>query len=199
MRVLFAVLLVASLYGAFDAWRNRAFVPPEGEIASAPPVQVDLDHASTFDARGATLQPRARYSLTVRLLRKERYRLDGGASIAPWDLAVGWGPMSDSQVLEQLDITQMGRFFYWRPRDASHFPLEPRELVVSAAQIHAIPADREVEDTLSRMRRGQVLTLRGQLVDVRTPGGGRWSTSLRRDDTGDGACEIMWVESIEVR
>ena len=39
----------------------------------------------------------------------------------------------------------------------------------------------------------------GYLVDVRGPGGFIWNTSLTRDDTGDGACEIVWVETLEVR
>jgi hypothetical protein len=32
---------------------------------------------------------------------------------------------------------------------------------------------------------------------VRGPGGFAWNTSLRRDDTGGGACEILWAEAIE--
>jgi hypothetical protein len=32
---------------------------------------------------------------------------------------------------------------------------------------------------------------------VRGPGGFTWNTSLRRDDTGGGACEILWAEAIE--
>jgi len=35
------------------------------------------------------------------------------------------------------------------------------------------------------------------LVDVRGPSGFVWNTSLRRDDTGGGACEILWAEAIE--
>jgi hypothetical protein len=37
------------------------------------------------------------------------------------------------------------------------------------------------------------------LVDIRGPGGFSWNTSLRRDDTGNGACEIVYVEELEVR
>lgn len=197
MRVLIALAFVASLFGAWNAWRGRAFVPPEGVLASATPLQRDLDTPKAFEARGVTLSERARYDLTVRILRKERYRIDGGASIAPWDLAVGWGPMSDSRVLDQLEITQSGRFFYWRPRDVSTFPVTPHDVAVSAAQIHAIPADDAVASRLASLRPGQVVALHGYLVDVRGHDGFRWNTSLTREDTGDGACEIMWIESID--
>jgi hypothetical protein len=34
---------------------------------------------------------------------------------------------------------------------------------------------------------------------VAGPRGFQWSTSLTRTDTGDGACEIMWVDTVDVR
>ena len=197
MRIVFMVLLLASFYGAWHAWENRAFTAPDGVLAREVPLQQDLDPPPTFDAGGLTFIERARYDLTVRLLRKERYLIDGGASIAPYDLAVGWGPMSDSRVLDQLDITQMGRFFYWRMRDTAKFPLSTHDLIVSAGQIHAIPATPAVERQLGKLRRGQVITLHGFLVDVRGPRGFTWNTSLTREDTGAGACEIMWIEAID--
>jgi hypothetical protein len=198
-RLIAGLLLIASLYGAWNAWRERAFIAPEGVLAAEAPLQRDLDEPQSFAARGVTFEERAHYDLTVRLLRKERYRIDGAASIAPWDLAVGWGPMSDSRVLDQLEITQSGRFFYWRLRDSAHFSLSPHDLVASAGQIHAIPANSEVESQLAAVRRGQILSLHGYLVDVRGSRGLRWNTSLTREDTGDGACEIMWIEAIEIQ
>jgi hypothetical protein len=54
----------------------------------------------------------------------------------------------------------------------------------------------DIDALLRRPRPGEVVTLRGYLVDVRGPNGFRWNTSLRRDDTGDGACELMWVEQV---
>jgi hypothetical protein len=92
----------------------------------------------------------------------------------------------------------MGRFLFWKPRDWRKFPITLRELSIYAAQVHAIPADDNVESQLRKLRPGQVVTLTGYLVDVRGPGGFTWNTSLRRDDTGDGACEIMWIEQVAV-
>ncbi len=45
---------------------------------------------------------------------------------------------------------------------------------------------------------GQIVTIGGFLVDVTGPGGFTWNTSLIRTDTGNGACEIVWVESLDV-
>jgi hypothetical protein len=90
----------------------------------------------------------------------------------------------------------MGRFLFWKPKDWTSFPLSVSQTISHAAQIHAIPADADVERTLRKLRPGQIVHLSGYLVDVRGPDGFTWNTSLRRDDTGDGACEIMWIESV---
>ena len=124
--------------------------------------------------------------------------VDGGADLAPLDLGLGWGAMSDTAVVHQLEFSQMGRFFYWRPRDWTTFPLSPKDTNAHAAQVHAIPADADVERRLRKLRPGHVVTLSGYLVDIRGPHGFAWNTSLRRDDTGDGACEIMWIREVSV-
>ncbi len=199
-RIVLAIVAV-SLWGAWNWWHNeRAEHLPPGIVAPADPAQTNLvDAPPRFEVKGYTLLGRARYDLEARILRKEIYRVDGGATLAPVDLGVGWGPMSDTAVVDQLEFSQMGRFFYWRPRDWRTFPLSPAETATHAAQIHAIPATAEIESRLRRLRPGQVVRLAGYLVDVRGNDGFVWNTSLRRDDTGDGACEIMWIEELVVQ
>jgi hypothetical protein len=193
------LLLVVGLLGGWHWWQTeRPVARPPGVVAAAPPVQRNLDPPPAFEARGHTLTGRARYDLTARVLRRENYRVDGGATLAPVDLGVGWGPMSDTAVIDQLEFSQMGRFLYWRPKDGRAPPVPPATLVENAAQMHLIPASDDLEARLKRLRPGQVVTIGGYLVDVRGPGGFTWNTSLTRTDTGNGACEIVWVESLAV-
>jgi len=194
-----ALMLVASLFGAWNWWSSERYVrQPPGVLAPDDPLQTDLDPSTTFLAKDYAFVTRARYEITARVLRKEIYRIDGGAALAPVDLGVGWGAMSDTAVIDKLEFSQMGRFLFWKPKDWTSFPLTFPQLNSHAAQIHAIPADVGVERKLRRLRPGQVVHLSGYLVDVRGPGGFAWNTSLRRDDTGDGACEIMWIERVTI-
>ncbi|MEO8508209.1 MAG: hypothetical protein ABI593_11315 [Betaproteobacteria bacterium] len=193
------LLVAASLFGAWNWWSSERHVRvPPGIVAAAEPVQRELDVPAVFSAKDHRFHVRAQYTITARVLRKEIYRIDGGASLAPVDLGLGWGPMSDTRIVDQLEFSQMGRFLFWRPTDWTTFPLTPRDTIAHAAQVHAIPADDDVERRLRRLRPGQVVTLTGYLVDVRGPGGFSWNTSLRRDDTGDGACELMWIERVSI-
>lgn len=199
MHWLVVALLAASVWGAWNWWTHEREVSvPPGIVAPAEPVQVMLDPPPHFTAKDHEFVARATYTITARVLRKESYHVDGGADLAPLDLGLGWGAMSDTTVVRQLEFSQMGRFLFWRPRDWTTFPLSPRDINVHAAQVHAIPADADVERRLRRLRPGHIVTLAGYLVDIRGPHGFAWNTSLRRDDTGDGACEIMWIRDVSV-
>ena len=191
------VVLVLAAYGGWHWWTTeRPVHRPPGIVAPDEPVQVDLDPSPRFDAKGYTFIKRAKYDITARLLRKEIYHIDGGAGLAPVDLGVGWGPLSDSAMIDQLEFSQMGRFFYWQPRTAD-FPLPTATLISHMAQMHMIPATKDIESRLKKLRPGQIVTASGYLVDIRSPTGFTWNTSLSRTDTGDGACELFWVEALD--
>ena len=193
----FAVIVLAlAAYGGWHWWTTeRAVARPPGIVAPDEPVQVNLDDPASFELKGYTVIKRAKYDITARLVRKEIYRLDGGAGLAPVDLGVGWGPLSDSALLDQLEFSQMGRFFYWSPRKPD-FPLPIPALNSHLAQMHMIPATKDLEARLKKLRPGQIVSASGYLVDVRGPGGFTWNTSLSRTDTGNGACELFWIEAL---
>jgi len=200
MRYLFIGLCAASVYGGWHWWTaEREVRPPPGVLAPDQPVQVAAEGDRRIAHDEHVLHVRARFEVDARVLRKAIYRLDGGADIAPVDLGVGWGPMSDSAVVDALEFSQMGRFLYWKPRDPARFPLAPEAVVRNAAQFHLIPATGTIEARLKRLRPGQRIGIRGYLVDVTGPRGFAWRTSLTRDDTGAGACEIVYVETLAVR
>jgi hypothetical protein len=194
------LLVVASLAGGWNWWTSeRSVHRAPGVLAPEEPRQRNLAPEPQFTDRGYTFTQRAQFDLTARVLRKEIYRIDGGAALAPVDLGVGWGPMSDSAIVDEIEFSQMGRFLYWRPRDAQAFPLPPEMLTTHAAQMHMIPATKDIEHRLKRLRPGQLVTVGGYLVDIRGPRGFTWRTSMTRTDTGGGACEIVWVESLDVQ
>lgn len=176
----------------------------EADADADPDADVDADVGADSGARPAPLRrgeftatPRARLRAEVRILSRERYRLDPLAEASPIDLAVGWGPMSDSAVIDALDISQSARFYTWRYDDAPPLPVEV--ISTHSANWHVVPGNREVERRLGRLRAGDVIELEGLLVDLDRDDGGRARTSLTRTDTGAGACEIIWVERLAVR
>jgi hypothetical protein len=62
--------------------------------------------------------------------------------------------------------------------------------------MHLIAADSSVARQISKIRRGQVVHMRGYLVRADAADGWHWVSSLSRDDKGAGACEVFWVEQL---
>lgn len=167
-----------------------------GVLAPDAPLQHEVGAVEPWMRDEFTIRPRARIEATVRVLGREAYRFDALATVVPLDLAVGWGPMSDSAILDALDLSQSARFLTWR---AERFPIPEPEINRHAANWHVLPADDRVRRTLARLRVGELVHVRGLLVDLDSPATGRVSTSLSREDRGAGACEIVWVEEVEIR
>ena len=145
---------------------------------------------------GWTLTPLATYTVHARVLATARYRSDATADLSPYDLLLGWGPMSDSTVLREMSFSQSNRFGYWQYGPDSL--LSSSEITRHAANTHLIPANRYVSDRIGALKVGSVVRLRGKLVEAtRSDGQGPpWRSSLSRTDSGAGACEIVYVESI---
>lgn len=166
---------------------------PPGTLAPADPVQQKLKSAPVFRRDGYVVRPLARFRVTALVLAAERYRFDRGADLAPVDFALGWGPMSDRAVLRQVAISQGGRFYRWRVKK---YPIPRRDIIEHSANMHMIPADDGVRAALLAVRPGELVHLEGYLVSVTSDEGWMWKSSLTRTDTGDGACELIWVERI---
>jgi hypothetical protein len=144
--------------------------------------------------RPARLQPLAGFSVDARVLSREDYSLGREADLSPTDLALGWGRMRDDAVLARLEIGQGARFYHYRWRDPP--PLPPAEIARSSANMHMIPADDVVAAELHRVRPDDNVRIDGWLVEARSADGGRWRSSLTREDSGNGACELVYVCAI---
>jgi hypothetical protein len=197
MRYVGFFVIGLGLYGAINYLGSRPVDWPAGVMVADDPRQIDFEGGTPIEQHGFELQPRARFSAQVRVLSQERYRHDDLARVSPIDFAVGWGPMSDSAVLEQLDISQSGRFFFYHYDDQP--PIDEHEIVIHASNWHLIPASDAVLEQLEDVRTGEIVELAGLLVDVKNPQGQTMRTSLTREDAGAGACEIILVEQLTIR
>ena len=194
-RRIFFLGLFALVFLAARAWEQRALEQPGGILAASPPLQIN-EQGRTIRRDDFTLSVRARFEIEARVLSSRRYYLGRGSSLSPLDLALGWGPMSDSNVLQHLDISQGGRWY--RFRFDAESPVNGDQVAVSSSNMHMIPAGPFQEKQLKSLRTGEIVKIRGLLVDVDTPSGWSWRTSLSREDTGAGACEIVYVESVDL-
>lgn len=187
-------ILLTLVGGVAWLWfSGRTIHHPPGVLLPDPPVQKDIVQKPLPDVKGWSLTAVAEYRLRARVLDTRRYRTGRDAALVPVDVAVGWGRMSDEAVLDRLSLSMSNRFFFYEWPDRPPIPQD--EIERSAANNHVISANGTVRRVIASLRPGHILTMKGYLVNARGPDGGNWSTSLRRDDTGKGACELFYVES----
>jgi hypothetical protein len=181
-------------FGAYQHYQSRPVHPGPGPVAVAVPQQ-GASSAAGFPFKGYTLQPLQDFKIEARVLASETYRADREADLSPIDLALGWGAMSDSAVLDKIRINQSSRFYYWH---VDEFPIPREDIERSSANMHMIPADGVIERRLKAVRPGQTVRIDGWLVEAQASDGWRWRSSLTRDDTGAGACEVIFVRDVQI-
>jgi hypothetical protein len=166
----------------------------KGMPAAREPVQTADQVPPPFHRGDYTITPLARYAITAVVLSRDRYRNDRNADLSPVDLALGWGPMSIASVINDLSISQSGRWYEYSY--SGEPPLEPREIAIHSANTHCLPADEAVRERLLAVKRHELVTMQGWLVEVEGADGYHWRSSLSREDTGGGACEVFWITTL---
>jgi hypothetical protein len=182
-------------FAAYQIVQPSAVELGPGVSAPEQPMQSNAAESQTIRIDDYAITPLADFSITAKVLGKKHYRSGREADLSPYDLALGWGRMSDESILKSIKITQSGRWYRWNTKD---MPIPRREIESNSANMHMIPADEFIELQLGDVKEGQVISLSGHLVEVKASDGWRWKSSLTRNDTGGGACELIYVTSFSI-
>ncbi len=182
---------------AWRDWSRREIVHDPGVLVPSTPRQQNLENGERFAHGEYQLTRRAAFDVEARVLSRKNYWFGRESDLSPLDLALGWGVMSDQAVLDRIEITQGARWYFTRYENPA--PVPDREIIANSGNMHLIPANDRVRGNLKKVRRGDIVRLKGTLVDVDGDSGFYWRTSLSRDDTGNGSCEIFFVEEANIR
>lgn len=162
-------------------------------VPGGEPLQTRVPPAmAPFRHNQFTVTPLAGFSIEARVLGREDYRFDTESAFSPTDLALGWRGMADPKNYRKLGISQSGRWYRYQ-WGAEGPPLPPAEIVHTSANMHLVPADGNVARALARVRPDQTVRIQGWLVEARRDDGWIWRSSLTREDSGAGACELIYV------
>lgn len=205
LRTLLVIALLAGIAGWWFSDHRRGPRAPAASGTTAPacplpprvatgepPLQTDVpDDMTPFALQAATLTPLAGFSIEARVLSRKDYRSGREAYLSPVDFALGWQRMEEDAVIDALDIRQSSRWYRYRWRDPP--PLPQDEIARSSANMHMIPGNDAIAKALADVRKDERIRIEGWLVEARADDGWRWRSSMRRTDTGGGACEVVYV------
>jgi hypothetical protein len=113
------------------------------------------------------------------------------------DICLIWGRNLNNEIFKNVS--------FWNESVSCHvkydkLPNSVKFYMTDLSNNHLISSDAKVRQAISNIRVGDQVTLKGKLVnywDSRYPEFVR-KTSLNRKDTAGGACEVMFVESVEI-
>lgn len=178
---------------AFLGMPRPASVPPPGISIDYAPHQSSPSQTSKWKFGDFVFTPLADFEIDARVLLRERYWFDAGAAVSPIDLTLGWGPISDTRNVEKLKLSHGHRYYSYRILDPS---LPITTVARNSANMHLIPANESVKKDLLAIRQNEFISIKGKLVQIDSASGFTWRSSLTRNDTGMGACEVIWVDEV---
>ena len=162
------------------------------------PQQTPITPYQTVNHQAFRIILKANFDIEARVLATERYWLGESAELVPVDLALGWKKMSRTEVLKDIAISQYGRWYIWKVKGP--LPVSRKDIEQNSANMHIIPATSGVRDVLLSLKKDQLVHISGFLVNAVDPSGNViFNSSLTRSDTGAGACEVIYAESIEIK
>jgi len=190
--ILISLVLVVA---AYFFWPEKTISYPAGQTASDQPLQQNLSSAKEWQKDEFNIKALAEYKIKARVLSRNNFSIGKESKLSPVDFALGWGPMSDQDVIDKIDVSQSNRWYHWETKS---YPIPRQEISLNSANVHIIPKDDLLEDKLSDVYKGSLIEMSGYLVEVTAEDGWHWKSSLRRDDTAGGSCELFWVEELTI-
>ncbi|MFM7468284.1 MAG: hypothetical protein ACKO37_02140, partial [Vampirovibrionales bacterium] len=119
-------------------------------------------------------------------------------SIIPVDVALVWGIPWTEEAKAHIQVWQRDRWYYYQWDGAS--PYNGETLKVHSSNHHLIPANETIRRVLQGLRPYTHVYFKGYLVDVHVKRHGQapytLASSTTREDSGGGACEIMYVTDV---
>lgn len=199
MRSLLVALALLLVLAAGGWWWYRAaygFRHPPGITVPGEPLQKPVAGKKKWRVGRYLLTPLAEFEMTGRVLIAERYWTGREADLSPVDLTLAWGPASDTRILEKLDLYKLERYYRYEWDDPD---FDGGIMRRNSANMHMIPANPTADGMLKSVRREDLVRFKGYLVQCDSPDGWSWTSSTTREDSGNGACEIVWVENLTRR
>jgi hypothetical protein len=183
--------------------RPRAVARGEAIAASGEPRQTALPSPEVvpveFDGKSYLIEKHHRYEIAGEVLSVETYNVAFKSEFFDVDLGLIWGPRV-ADLKQKYTFNQGGRWLFWSSNDPVSDD-ERRYITAHISNNHLIPAAgrRNLVKAVRWPGRGDKVRIAGYLVTIKNPSGAvAVASSTSRDDTGAGACEVIWVEEIQI-
>lgn len=206
MRNVTNVVIVISFFWLLIAFWNRNDLPGSIDYVAAianEPQQTRTDRSSfetEWDDVGYRVDPEYDYEL-VGMIVSFRHHDDNSRMhrladdhLNMLDVCVVWGDNTSGAQLDKIDF--WNGIFTCNVKTRDQAAWESFDMY-QLSNNHLISDDELIRDQVRKVKVGDQVRIRGVLASYESPGGLR-GTSTTRLDTGDGACETIYVDHFEI-
>ena len=189
------IILLSITFGLYKIFKYK---PDYSYIVQEEPNQTEIVYEiDDFEKDNFIIQPIKNYEIEARVLSKKKYNFGEDSKLATYDLALGWKEMSDIDYLEKINISQRNRWYYWRTKDNT---ISKSTVAHNSSNHHIVHANEKIKEQLSNLKEHQVIKMTGYLINATNIDNQKikLQSSLSRKDKGAGACEVFYVNYLEV-
>ena len=198
--VLFIIAGVAVFFFISKMGRRRAVAGIREPIQKEATGHVD----KTVSGYNVRIEFLYEYDIEALVVSTKNYKGSGvGDKLSPKDVALAWGKVAEYNKKINFHWKQSGRWVHWHVGDINDLDPVGGESGVGlqCSNNHLIPADKSAERAVKKIKKGDHIRIKGYLVNIDgTNSEGSiffWHSSTTRSDDGDGACEVIYVKSVE--
>lgn len=175
---------------------------PAIDLAQEPeqmPLQPPESVRLVRDGKTFVIEKTHRYEVVGQVLSTATYNVTFTNDFFDVDLGLIWGPKREA-LLSRYKFYQDGRWLFWR---ADHEVSDEMRAYITThiSNNHLIPAEgrKNVAKAIHWAGKGDHVRLKGALVTIHSEDGEVLVTSsTSRTDSGGGACEVMWVDELQI-
>jgi len=191
-------ILVTCIVISLIIFGNIVLNPSLYEGVIPDPVQTILEKPETVyisdDEGNIPIVLLAEYTVQGVIKSKKKYT-DYSSRVSQYDVALAWGNLNEKEIDSHIRYSQSRRWYYFN--FDKNVSVSSSYIAEHSANVHLINQDLLVLRKIENLNVNDHIKLIGYLVKVNFDNG-TWESSLTRTDTGNGACEIMYVTDVQV-
>lgn len=185
--------LIIILIICYLLWEQRPVRYGPGIIADSKPDIEKIDFPNAIETENFIITPKFEMSGTVRVIAKNRYWFENMSGISPFDLLLSWDRMSDEDLLTRMLVSIEDRSYEVQMAKP---PYQQGNIHQHLMMTHTIPATEQIQDKISSLRRGQLVSLSGYIVDIENRYGNVWISPVRDELPAYRSSHWFWIEKI---